>query len=305
MQDSLHSTAFVYLSDKEYFKPLCISIYSARSVHPEIKVIVYDVGLTKQQIEFLKNHDFITLIEWWPFLATKPFSANTMLSKIISAILFPLSIKKKLYIIESILYHTYKSRKRLSPEVICAQKPYVLLHAHYILDGYNLIMMDADTAVLGSIEDLVRTEPYKILAREVGFIPRLEKGDCRALFAGLIVIKGSNEQKQVFLHSWIRQMSQSYEPMSEQSALTRLIETFSQHELIWGPGEYIHLKIEGKEIIIELIACEQYCAMDQNAVKPPQPKIIHFKGWRHKSRFHEQCIINGLEKYYDKIPILS
>ena len=84
-------------------------------------------------------------------------------------------------------------------ELITAQKPFVMLRATDMLENHDILMMDADTAVIGSLTEILETRKiYKILSREKHFSQRLTKGDCRKIYKGLVFIGGSKEEKKPF-----------------------------------------------------------------------------------------------------------
>jgi hypothetical protein len=296
--------AIIYMANADYFKVLCISIQSLRAWHPDISIVVYDVGLLANQKTHLKESLKVKLIEWWPFFQERPFGCNGLLRKILAACSYPLSIKQRLYIIENLAYESFKKSGRRSAELITAQKPFAMLHATDILEGNDILMMDADTAIVGSLNELLNEERiYRVLSREKDFMPRLTKGDCRALYTGLIYICGDYEQKKAFLHYWIKMMASSYEPMSEQTALTRLIQTYRRGRFNWRSGELVELQLGDVVVKLELVDFEKYAAMDYGTRTSNNSSVVHFKGWRHhEENLRMQCREHGLERYLANIP---
>ena len=294
----------IYISDSGYFKVLCISIESLREWHPDISVVVYDVGLSERQKTYLIESLSVRVIEWWPFFRDAPFRYNGLLQKIFAACLYPISIKKRLYIIENLVYNSLKQGTKPTAELITAQKPFVMLHATDMLENHDILMMDADTAVIGSLSEILETRKiYKILSREKHFSPRLTKGDCRAIYTGLVFIGGSKEEKKAFLHAWIKTMANNYEPMSEQTALTRLLQSCSMNKCHWRSGEIISMQLGENIVPLQLVECERYAAMDEETREKRNSCIVHFKAWRHHDEnLRRQCSEQGLVHYWEKIP---
>ena len=187
----------IYISDSGYFKVLCISIESLREWHPDISVVVYEVGLSERQKRYLIESLSVRVIEWWPFFKDGPLLYNGLLQKIFAACLYPISMIKRLYIIGNSVYNSLKQGTKPTTELITAQKPFVMLHASDILENHDILMMDADTAVIGSLSEILETRIiYKILSREKLFSPRPTKRDWRTINTSIVFIDSSKEEKK-------------------------------------------------------------------------------------------------------------
>ena len=94
--------------------------------------------------------------------------------------------------------YSIRSRTKPTAELITAQKPFVMLRATDMLENHDILMMDADTAVIGSLTEILETRKiiYKILSREKHFSQRLTKGDCQNLQRSCF-IGGSKEEKSL------------------------------------------------------------------------------------------------------------
>ena len=71
------------------------------------------------------------------------------------------------------------------------------------------------------------------------------------------------KRKKAFLYAWIKTMANNYEPVSEQTALTRLLQSCSMNKYHWRSGEFISMQLGENIVQLHLVECEIYAPMDE------------------------------------------
>lgn len=307
---------FMTIGDRNFFKPIAISVQQVKKFYPESTFYVYDWGFDKNQREILNSLESVVLVDWeGSAVDTSPLDHVDWVEVISRQRKdnMPhggrkLGLKRTIkqlnsQMLWSVLKYRY-GKKRLRFEKKAYQKPYCIKDCLYRNSG-PLVFLDGDALLMNTINEVFdKSYDIGVTVRRSDEID-LKQNQCLAINVGVIFFSNSESCVIHFMDHWISNMRKMPEWCCEQSALTRLL--IKKNTRIF---DQLYCVTEGYadkgNVSVKTFPCDRYnfLCWAEEEVNTENNRIVHLKGWQQRSEkletfFAETGIQNKLTDTFE------
>ena len=262
---------FVTCADRNYALTAAVMIGNLLRLYPGCPIWVYDWGLDQADRETFDKHAGVTLIDW-----TKRAGRRFRIQQTLHRHYWPLSIYlRQRHLMPEALVRV------LGIELLFLEKVRCVMHASTLAGNVPLVYLDGDAVPIRNIDALVDAgfDLTFTIRRTADWC--WDVNECRILNAGVMGFGADAVKRGQFMEHWLHATRTIGEAMSDQTALTRMLETRNRE--ILRPGGAGTIDLNGCVFNVQVLDGEQFNftrieeLVEAGGEIPETIRVLHFK----------------------------